>query len=863
MAVQPPNKTLPQDKDIVVSEAKVTGSSDPREQLSQVLTNFDEAIQKEISDRIADVEEEEERARIAEAYLAKLIEEEREARIAGDGNTDGQNALDQESQARQDADAKISNSIFSSIEPLRIIQSSSSTKAVHVSKAWELRTNPVTGSPDAKIVIPNGTAVSSFNGADINFSTGVNDAGSNFAPINFLGHEGEYARYLVILLPDDSLEVRPSNEFHTDPQQTPYPSLATNGILVGSIVVKDNGSGGVGTISDIDPLLISVFKDSMGSATASAPVINTSPLELQEGELFTYYTKEDFQEDKGVNLESTTGLNSIASNSEVVLNAGQSLTSKNLAGSQLLKDAFYLNAAQAKILYKNSNIDPSPVVQFSRNNGETWLTGTTYRPASEGNLIVSDIVFPSVGSTPLFQAGSPSGTKSGTHIGAIILTPYDTFLNAVSYNVRTTSTTGTVKAKIYLVTSGTPQSVITESAQSYSCGSDITSAFQEKKFILPQVALKSGQQYALVIEGESLNGTLEVEQSTDPAAYNISSASKNGGGWVPSADKLAFKLFGSGYELKMKITSSAAGSKVAGFGVNYVTDTSFMTKGTASWEDRTVTSDEASSGSIVLSQIVYSAGIRQLRLNIDGKEYFAPNDFTEVGTNEVLFPSGFLQVGQKLRFYNTYGLVDTGIIASMGASQQDLAAVQAQVDSNTNKANDAIARLNVEEPKVSSLQSSVATLQSNYVKNNHAATVDPVSGNNASQGYSFGSLWFNRTNNTLWAYNSETSGVARWEALNTPRNKIISSTVVDWSNAETHYKDVSSNTTFTFSNIQEGKSIVVVIKNTSGSTITSFWPAGVLKDSSYTGQIAAGKETIFTFIRSNSKTYLAEYKDLA
>lgn len=84
---------------------------------------------------------------------------------------------------------------------------------------------------------------------------------------------------------------------------------------------------------------------------------------------------------------------------------------------------------------------------------------------------------------------------------------------------------------------------------------------------------------------------------------------------------------------------------------------------------------------------------------------------------------------------------------------------------------------------------------------------------------------------------------------------------IDWSIADVFYKDVSVNTTFTFSGIPEGKTIIVIIKNTAVGSVTITFPT-ILKASSFVGDIAASKETAFTFVRSNSKTYATAVVDM-
>jgi hypothetical protein len=84
---------------------------------------------------------------------------------------------------------------------------------------------------------------------------------------------------------------------------------------------------------------------------------------------------------------------------------------------------------------------------------------------------------------------------------------------------------------------------------------------------------------------------------------------------------------------------------------------------------------------------------------------------------------------------------------------------------------------------------------------------------------------------------------------------------IDWSSAGVLYKDISTNSTFTFSNVSEGKSISVILTNTSASSVVITFPTGIYKELGILS-IAASSAAIFSFIRANSKTYLAALKDL-
>ena len=81
---------------------------------------------------------------------------------------------------------------------------------------------------------------------------------------------------------------------------------------------------------------------------------------------------------------------------------------------------------------------------------------------------------------------------------------------------------------------------------------------------------------------------------------------------------------------------------------------------------------------------------------------------------------------------------------------------------------------------------------------------------------------------------------------------------VDFRKSMTFTKDISANSTFTFSNVIVGKSIMVTLKNTGASAITvNFSDSNIIYPgvaTSYT--INAGKVTAFTFLPKSASEIL-------
>jgi hypothetical protein len=85
---------------------------------------------------------------------------------------------------------------------------------------------------------------------------------------------------------------------------------------------------------------------------------------------------------------------------------------------------------------------------------------------------------------------------------------------------------------------------------------------------------------------------------------------------------------------------------------------------------------------------------------------------------------------------------------------------------------------------------------------------------------------------------------------------------IDWQSGEVFYKDVSDNSSFTFSNIVEGKGISVIIRNTSGSIITLSFPSGIFKEASAL-TIGGGRAAVYSFLCANSVIYMSSITELS
>ena len=96
----------------------------------------------------------------------------------------------------------------------------------------------------------------------------------------------------------------------------------------------------------------------------------------------------------------------------------------------------------------------------------------------------------------------------------------------------------------------------------------------------------------------------------------------------------------------------------------------------------------------------------------------------------------------------------------------------------------------------------------------------------------------------------------------TESSKSVSALNIDWGTGFVFYKTVAVNSSFTFSNVEDGKVISLIIANNGASTITITLPSPI-QAVSKTFTILAGKSTVCTFVSADSKIYSAATPNLS
>lgn len=90
----------------------------------------------------------------------------------------------------------------------------------------------------------------------------------------------------------------------------------------------------------------------------------------------------------------------------------------------------------------------------------------------------------------------------------------------------------------------------------------------------------------------------------------------------------------------------------------------------------------------------------------------------------------------------------------------------------------------------------------------------------------------------------------------------ISALDIDWNLAFSYYKSISTGSTFTFSNVQNGKTITVVLTNSSGTDVSVVFPT-LKKTLDFNTTVKAGMSNVYTFIASSGNVYASYIPDMA
>lgn len=77
---------------------------------------------------------------------------------------------------------------------------------------------------------------------------------------------------------------------------------------------------------------------------------------------------------------------------------------------------------------------------------------------------------------------------------------------------------------------------------------------------------------------------------------------------------------------------------------------------------------------------------------------------------------------------------------------------------------------------------------------------------------------------------------------------------ISWADSTVYYDEISDNQTYTFSNLQNGATVILVVKNVWGATVTIQLPT-VIVGTSMTYDVLPNASNVYTFVIVNDKIY--------
>lgn len=84
----------------------------------------------------------------------------------------------------------------------------------------------------------------------------------------------------------------------------------------------------------------------------------------------------------------------------------------------------------------------------------------------------------------------------------------------------------------------------------------------------------------------------------------------------------------------------------------------------------------------------------------------------------------------------------------------------------------------------------------------------------------------------------------------------VEGSVIDWSSGGIYTKQVSSDESFTFLNDEEGKTILVILENTSASPVTITFPGGLRKKTALQNTLQPNTQSMYSLLKSGNDIYI-------
>lgn len=495
---------------------------------------------------------------------------------------------------------KALNSLDRFFAQMRLSPHPSNGNRVVMSGADQLLTNGITLTQNIKNLMV------SFDGAQIDFSTGsiykadgVTALGVNFTPATIASNQ--YRWYSISAIAssvnvDNTINLQLAVSAATADGATPTaaPKAAyAKGIQVGSVVVRENGSGGITAITASSIKQLGTGGSGSGSGDGDANELLERIKDRVINAPFDWAEPNIFSTDEDDKISSATATFDVANTLYKFTAIGQNITSIQSLDPEFLTEEKDVDSAELMAFWNQGYVDSNATYEISRNGGNNWSTVTMTRVGTTSDTFRGIYSFPQdttystlyehavanatayreLNSTTLQAISQRFVVSSGTEqvlqkptlyinkvesSGTLTGTVYINLIRDSGSNLPSTNTLDVVVQTQVLCSS----LAVGDNAISLSWGTTVLKAGTY------HYAISTDSNYKTSFSAGVRSVRARVDSVLPIGTYGIGELSS--GVWAANnAQTLIHKIEGRSLDLRVRVTSSASNVQLKGYGILY------------------------------------------------------------------------------------------------------------------------------------------------------------------------------------------------------------------------------------------------------------------------------------------------------
>lgn len=423
-----------------------------------------------------------------------------------------------------------------------------------------------------------------FDGAVINFTTGVINAADDITPLGidftpFTIPVGEYFWYGVSLIPgnvlaDNTQEAQVQIDLAAASDAaaaTAVKPVITGDIKLGAIQVFNNA----GNIEIFETRKLGVGSGS-GSGSGDANAVDTALRDRFALNNFLFLTENVFRTDKVTKVDmSSTGEFSPAKKAFGFTAAAQTMVSTQHLDSDFLDDGIDVSEVELYLFWLAGFIDTAAIYEVSRDGGTNWQTAAMERIGETNayrvhHTFTDEVTQQSLALVAPTGAGTALNATTAQQLSSELVISDTAVLKFLNLELNYGGAgVGNLFVQIVKDDTGVPStdpSDIVSESDAISIA-DLASGDITLSVDMPDVTLIPDT-YHVVLRTDAgyKAGTLDLSwregAGTDGAAYD-------GSVWTGGASTKAFEAEGRALDLRVRVTSSAGDVFIEGYGIYY------------------------------------------------------------------------------------------------------------------------------------------------------------------------------------------------------------------------------------------------------------------------------------------------------